>query len=115
MEFSCKHCNKQFKSYQSRWNHIKKFHSSPVREKVSKSKDDGKEKVSKSKVKLYECRYCDKIYKHKQTRFAHEKNCKECENNDKLINIVREQNNQIQELKDMLLKGKNITKKLIIS
>jgi hypothetical protein len=48
------------KVIQSRWNHIKKFHSSPVREKVSESKDVGKEKVSKSKVKLYECRYCDK-------------------------------------------------------
>lgn len=81
-----------------------------VREKVSESKDVGKEKVRKSKVTLYECRYCDKIYKHKQTRFTHEKNCKECENNNKLIDIVREQNNQIQELKDMLLKGKNITK-----
>ena len=113
MEFSCKHCNKQFKSYQSRWNHINKFHSSMVREKVSESKDVGKEKVSKSKVTLYECRYCDKIYKHKQTRFAHEKNCKECENNDKLINIVREQNNQIQELKDMLLKALKIHPKTL--
>ena len=39
---------------------LAKFHSSSVREKVSESKDAGKEKVSKSKVKLYEYRYCDK-------------------------------------------------------
>jgi len=39
---------------------LAKFHSSSVREKVRKSKDVGKEKVSKSKVKLYEYRYYDK-------------------------------------------------------
>ena len=39
---------------------LAKFHSSSVREKVRESKDVGKEKVSKSKVKLYEYRYCDK-------------------------------------------------------
>ena len=26
MEYSCKHCNKQYKSYQSLWIHTKKFH-----------------------------------------------------------------------------------------
>ena len=113
MAFLCTYCNKQFKSYQSRWNHIRNFHNSTVREKVSESKDVGKEKVSKSKVTLYECRYCNKIYKHKQTRFTHEKNCKECNNNNKLINIVREQNNQIQELKDMLLKALKIHPKTL--
>jgi hypothetical protein len=27
MEYKCKNCNKEYKSYQSLWNHNKKFHN----------------------------------------------------------------------------------------
>jgi hypothetical protein len=110
MEFTCEHCNKPFKSYQSRWNHVNKYHKKSVSEKVSESKGVGKDK---SKEKVYECRYCDKIYKHKQTRYAHEKTCKNSESNENLKDIVKEQNKQIKELKDMLQKALKIHPKTL--
>jgi hypothetical protein len=113
MEFKCEHCNKQFKSYQSRWNHVNRYHNNTVSEKVSNSKGDGKDKSKEKINKVYECRYCDKIYKHKQTRYAHEKICKTSENNENLKDIVKEQNKQIQELKDMLQKALKIHPKTL--
>jgi len=113
MDFKCEHCNKSYKSYQSRWNHINRYHISKVSKKVSESKDDGKDKSKEKVTKVYECRYCEKIYKHKQTRHAHEKICKDDENNENLRDIVKEQNKQIQELKDMLQKALKIHPKTL--
>ena len=59
MDFACKHCNKKYKTIQSRSNHYRIYHNSNV-------------KVCKGNVKVddaindnseYSCNYCNKIFK----------------------------------------------------
>jgi hypothetical protein len=113
MEFKCNQCLNIYKSYQSRWNHIKRVHCSTLRDNSKgDSKDFGKDcgKDSKDRLhsnnKLFECRYCDKIYKHKQTRYSHELKCtnKEKESNEmiKLKNQVLEMSKTILDLQKVL-------------
>jgi hypothetical protein len=105
----CKHCNKEFASYSSRSNHVKKFHSEPV----SISKHNGKQE-SKHKVNIedtYPCRFCEKTFCHKQSRYRHELKCK-LENKqtpDKIDKLEK----QMEELKDMLQKALKIHPKTL--
>jgi hypothetical protein len=62
MDFRCKSCNKEYSSYQSLWNHTKKFHT-------------------ERSEKIYMCRFCEKIYDKKNSRWSHEQKCK----NNKLV------------------------------
>ena len=41
MQYGCKICNKQYASYQSLWNHNKKFHKKCVTSNVTNGKDLG--------------------------------------------------------------------------
>ena len=85
MEYKCNSCNKDYKSYQSLWNHNKKFHikCSMESSEISLIKYD-------NSLKKYECRKCNKIYFNKQSRWSHEKICK-IDNNeiDKLKEIKK--------------------------
>lgn len=58
MSFDCKICNKLYKSYQSLWNHNKKFHN-----KIEK--DVG-----------YKCKICNKVFNNRFKKCYHQKNCK---------------------------------------
>jgi len=71
MTYICKVCNKEYKTYQTLWNHNKKNHNSLVSH--SKSFDSqSKPKVSNN----YKCLYCENEYKHKQSKWKHEQKCK---------------------------------------
>ncbi len=61
MEFTCKKCNKKYASYQSFWNHNKKFHS----DEIIKCSDDS-----------YKCDRCNKILASRQSKWRHMKTCK---------------------------------------
>jgi len=88
--YNCTICNKLYKSYQSLWNHNKKFHvdknvarniviindsvdnNTAVQESnllVTKSNL----LVTKSNLSL-QCKYCHKIFNHKQNKYVHQKN-----------------------------------------
>ena len=54
-EYKCNICNKYYNSYQSLWNHNKKFHT----------------KIEKN----YKCTYCSNTYKHQSNKLRHEKTC----------------------------------------
>ena len=81
MSFKCKECNKEYKSYQSLWNHNKKFHiltmsdDSPITVKLSDkclTMTDIKEKNKK-----YICIKCNKIFNNRKTKWSHEQKCNE--------------------------------------
>jgi len=65
MEYNCTKCEKNYKSYQSLWNHNKKFHS-----KISEE-----ENIDKLPLK-YKCKICNKKFDNKQNKYYHQKICK---------------------------------------
>ena len=62
MDFNCKKCNKKYSSYQSFWNHNKKYHS----DEIVKINDQNHNK----------CERCSKILSSIQSKWRHMKKCK---------------------------------------
>jgi len=62
MNYNCKICNKNYKTYQTLWKHNKEFHSSVVADSNTTENN------------ILKCRYCNKLFKHKQNKYEHEKN-----------------------------------------
>jgi hypothetical protein len=97
-DYKCKECNKGYTSYQSLWNHNKKFHTNNSC-KVLKSSDNCSEKVLiKSEIinldKSYYCRCCNKIFHNVKTRWSHEKVCKQEKNSNNDIIKLKEETKQ---------------------
>jgi C2H2-type zinc finger len=128
MSHECKVCNKRYASYQSWWNHNKKFHLVSS-DKVPKSSEKvliNSENVLKSsdniqniKTKTYCCRKCNTIFKNVKTRWSHEQKCKKTEEmkekeNKKIeLEIAKENNIRLKEEAAILrlkLKLQNATK-----
>ena len=87
---NCDICNKTYSSYQSLWNHNKKFHK-------------------KKETKTCKCKYCGTIYKQQPSKSRHEKTCKYKDTDNRLINVVNENNelkNSIDELRNDMNKIK---------
>jgi len=116
MGILCQFCNKEYISYSSRSNHIKKFHQNESELGQYAGKYDGqytgkydgkypgkygKYKVNNEKIvkeKEYKCRYCENIYKHKQSRFTHEQKCKNEQSNEINDNLSNEKNETNSEI-----------------
>jgi hypothetical protein len=64
MEFECKQCDKKYKSYQSLWNHNKKFHTG-----------DNNIKIIDESLLKYVCKFCNKKFDKKQKKCYHQKKC----------------------------------------
>ncbi len=117
MEFKCEQCNKSYKSYQSRWNHVKKCHKDcVVKNVVNVVEDVVKDVVVK---KTTECIYCNKVLADRISRWRHEQKCNKKIDDiheDKLI-LLEQQNekleSKIEELKDLLLKSMKIHPKTL--
>ena len=63
MEYICKHCNKGYKSQQSRSNHYRIYHILESKSKVT---------LNLCEIKNFTCRYCDKMYKYKQGKYKND-------------------------------------------
>ena len=120
MKYKCKYCEKLYASYQSRCNHIRKYHPTPdvincmlTRDHKSDHCDHNndnnihffKNTKEEDTNLLYKCSNCDKSYSNRHNKWRHEKTCK---NNNNEISILKKQNEEIikqnQELKDLLQK-----------
>jgi hypothetical protein len=113
MEFKCIQCKKDYSSYQSLWNHNKKFHtndSNVDKHKININQHSNQHKININQPeenniqqpKTLECKNCHKIFSFIQSRWRHEKKCKEKDTT----------NNEIIELKEEINKLKTeITKK----
>ena len=102
MEFNdlnCKICNKKYKSYQSLWNHNKKFHNisnlnctsnvNNCTSKLTKCTSNSTLNIIDASNK-YKCKYCFKNYSSRQNKWNHEQKCK---------NIIKEIN-ELEKIKE---------------
>ena len=80
MDFNCKLCNKKYASYQSFWNHNKKFHNDVNINQIHK------------------CENCNKVLASRQSKWRHENICKY--NNTFLIDEVKRLSNKIDQLEN---------------
>ena len=97
MEYICKHCNKGYASYQSRCNHIRRYHKSKLSIDKPETKNDDKS-IDKPNISMknkenldeYKCKNCYKTYRHFQSRWKHQQTCKN-------INI-KSSDNELEEI-----------------
>jgi hypothetical protein len=101
MEYICNHCNKKYASYQSRCNHIRRYHKNERQYDVNES--DLPVNVPSIETSMlennndlkYSCSKCKKPFKFRQGKWAHEKVCKE---------NIEEEKNEIEEIKNKNIK-----------
>ena len=108
-EYNCKICNKKYKSYQSLWNHNKKFHNQNV--VVCSSNEVVSDVVCGTlTIKKNNCKYCNKIFNDRSNKYKHQKICKFKEQyNDKIkLELLKEENKKL-ELEIKLKKINKIT------
>jgi len=116
MEHKCEICIKLYSSYQSLWNHTRKFH------KIISQNVNDCHGVSQLNVNVcqsnilcnklnYECKFCNKFFSSRQGRWSHLKICKEKirkENENELLKQqIEKLSNDFEKLK------KKSTKKII--
>jgi len=84
MDFNCKSCNKKYGSYQSLWNHNKKFHN-------NQNINDHQ----------YNCENCNKNLSSRQSKWRHLKICKKVtlDRKSKSYNKVKLKNDDTFNLK----------------
>ena len=88
MELICEYCNKKYASYQSRCNHIKKYH---ISNNIQNIQCDIQSNIQNK------CNKCNKILSNYYSKWRHEKNCK--------VNI--KENIEIKQMKDKMNKQEN--------
>ena len=87
MEYKCNHCNKNYASYQSRCNHIRRYHKVDLASFDNQSNHDGNQKsnqLSSINNDVLKCKKCNKEFTFKQNRWRHEQTC------DKKITEIQE-------------------------
>ena len=106
MEYKCNICNKNYKSYQSLWNHNFKFHKN-TNTNVYNSLKISIQNTNNTSDDNSICKYCDKKLSNRQSRWRHEKICDKNKSTDnKQSEIYNKQNiiitnltNEIERLK----------------
>ena len=114
MNIICNICNKEYASYSSRSNHIKKFHKSNVTKNVSNvtiSEVIVTENVSN--VTTFKCKKCNENYNSRQTRWRHEKKCLNKNNKDDKDIKIEKMEKEMLELKELLQKSLKIHPKTL--
>ena len=116
MDFKCDHCNKSFKSYQSRWNHVNRYHKNiNIQELDINIHNNIHNDIQKC---IYKCSYCKKEYNTYFIKWRHEKKCKHNKSGktDEIKELKKENlqmKEQMEELKDMLQKALKIHPKTL--
>ena len=122
MEFKCNYCDNTYKSYQSRWNHIKKIHKIvdnhfDNHDNHSDNHFDNHYDYQKSEVQEgFSCSKCNKNFSYNQNKWRHEKSCKVSkivDNSQKIQDDINELKQQNQELKELILKSMKIHPKTL--
>lgn len=115
----CKYCNKEYSSYSSRSNHIKKYHSNP---EVIKSNPTSHPKVIQShpineNKKKFACKFCNKTFKYRQGKWKHEQKCEDTniikKENEEMKTFILNQKMEMDKLKNELLKALKIHPKTL--
>ena len=136
-EFICKICNKIYTNKSGIWKHNKKYHHHTDNtsnntlynnnENILRNNTldntlyDNKEIIEKNNNFRYKCKKCNKIFNNYQNRWKHEKICKATEKNvDSLIeknilleNTIKQQINEIVQIKQTIDEQKKMFEKQI--
>lgn len=123
MVYRCITCNKIYSSYQSLWNHNKKFHNNLTSERLHMTSNDfnltsndfnlTSNDFNTKIINKYLCQYCNNEFTRKNNLNYHIKNrCKEKIKKDKEENIYKQ---QIEKLTNDLEKLKNKSNNKIIT
>ena len=108
-KFTCKICNKNYKSKQSLCNHNRRFHKNS-HQKVNIRSIKSQHLVNKkstfnNKEVIHKCIYCNKIFSFKQSKYIHMKTCKikkEKDDNNNYKNKLKLKDAEIKKLKERL-------------
>lgn len=84
---SCTICNKNYKNYNSLWNHNKKFHQKPD-----------------IVIRKYQCNYCERKFNDSSNKCKHQKSCKNKKTDNTEIEELKEKVNTQINLHDNLIK-----------
>ena len=84
---SCTICNKNYKNYNSLWNHNKKFHKKPD-----------------IVIRKYQCNYCERKFNDSSNKCKHQKSCKNRKTDTTEIEELKEKVNTQINLHDNLIK-----------
>ena len=103
MEYICKDCNKKYSSYQSLWNHNKRYHSSIILNVLKPPQN-----INNDNNKLY-CQYCNKESSRVDNLKRHEKNCKEQKTIKKELAELKEEIKQLKTSSKKIVKNYNNT------
>lgn len=111
MDNYCKVCKRQYKSYQSLWNHNKKFHNQIIT-KISPTNSIKAPTYNQIVDEKLKCDYCNKYYRFYQGKWRHQQTCKE---KDKIIQEEKFYKEQIERLSNEVekLKKQSYAKKII--
>lgn len=109
MDYQCKLCIKLYSSYQSLWNHNKKFHNYNIANITQTTTN-----ITQNTTNLHKnipCKFCNKYYSRNDSLKRHLRSCDEKIRKDKETELYKQQieklNNEIEKLK------KKTTKKII--
>ncbi len=116
-KFKCNECKKYYKSYQSLWNHKKKFHSIEPQNNSIKHQDNLKSPQNNSfiynePINKLTCKYCSKIYSRMDNLNRHKKSCKlkeEIYNQNE--EIIKQQNEIIKQNKEIIKQNEELINK----
>jgi len=104
MEYICEECNTTYSSRQSRWNHIKKYHKTPVT-----NCNTNVHFCNTNVTKIITCKICNEEFNNRQSKWRHEKICQN-KDTEKYLQLEK-QNEELKqemiELSDLLEKIKN--------
>jgi hypothetical protein len=103
-KYRCKHCNKNYSSASSLWNHNNKFHKNDVLVSTTNVIVSNGNVLSNKN----NCKFCDKIFKSRQNKFDHQKICKA--KNDELVKSKIKK--EIKKTKTELIKNTTINKQI---
>ena len=111
MEYKCNICNKNYNSYQSLWNHNKKFHNNNFKNNNLLTTNNNllttnNNLLTTNEIKTYNCKYCNKIYNLQQSKWKHEQICKNKTNDKNEIEILKNTINEMKEQFALILKEK---------
>lgn len=100
MDYNCKICNKLYKSYQSLWNHNKKFHKDGSHGVVIGSHQSShlNDIICDKSLSTITCKFCNKTFQNRSNRWRHEQKCKKTDNItiDTNLKILKETTKQKQ-------------------
>ena len=106
---TCKFCNKEYKTYQSRSNHIKIYHNKNISQNTTQFECVPQNNTIISQNNINKCKHCSKILSRYDSVKRHEIICKNninnnfLEENNELKTIIKQQTEIINEMKKQQL------------